>query len=224
MTNREIVSKIFNVLKLNNKDEHTSRRFVLKLLQDTATQLLSQKWMDRTILNETNLYSHIPCFEFKKINTKDCPSIEFRLCNTLMKSVKPLPKLIFSRLGASVKNIVSVDGNFTFILVDENQYRRNKKRQNSLKNEVYIYLRSDNHLYIPDHEIFSLDLNIFTPKTEDVDECSSCNNDNKCKSKWDYEFILSDKLLDVVFTQTLQILGITKQSREDENPNGITGA
>jgi len=221
-TYKEIVSKVINTLKLNNKDEHISRRFVLKVLQDTTSQLISQKWMDRTILNETNLYSYIPCFEFKKIDTKDCPSIEFRLCKTLMKSKKPLPKLIFSRLGASIKEIVSLDGNYKFILVDESQYRRNKKRQYQIKDEVYIYIGSDMHLYIPDHEIYSVDLNVLTLKTEEISKCSSCS-DTKCKSNWDFEFKCPDKLLDTVFNQTLQVLGITRQIREDQNPNDVAG-
>lgn len=222
-TNRDIVSKVMNVYKLNNRDDKVSRRFVLKLLQDTTAQLISQKWLDRTILSETNLYTTINCLEFKRIEVKDCPSVEFRMCDILMKSKKPLPKLIFSRLGASIKQIVSLDHNFKFVLVDETQYRRNKKRQYKLKDEVYIYLGTDNHLYIPDNEIWALDLDILTPNPEDVIDCSSCT-ENKCLSKWDAEFIVSDKLLDVVFNQTLQILGVTRQVREDQNPNNVTGA
>lgn len=222
-TNRDIVSKVMNVYKLNNRDDKVSRRFVLKLLQDTTAQLISQKWLDRTILSETNLYTTINCLEFKRVEVKDCPSVEFRMCDILMKSKKPLPKLIFSRLGASIKQIVSLDHNFKFVLVDETQYRRNKKRQYKLKDEVYIYLGTDNHLYIPDNEIWALDLDILTPNPEDVIDCSSCT-ENKCLSKWDAEFIVSDKLLDVVFNQTLQILGVTRQVREDQNPNNVTGA
>ncbi len=118
MTNLQIVSKVINLMKLNNRDDRVSRRFVLQLLRDTAQQLIAQKHSDRTILSEMNLYSYIPCFEFTQINSKTCDTIEFRLCNTLMKSKKPLPKLIFSRLGSSIREIVSLDGNFTFTFVD----------------------------------------------------------------------------------------------------------
>lgn len=221
-TNREMVSKVMNVYKLNNRDDRMSRRFILKLLRDTTEQLLSQKWLDRTILYESNLYTYIPCFEFKKIDTKDCPSIEFRLCKTLMKSKKPLPKLVFSRLGASIKEIVSLDNDFKFTFVDESQYRRNKKRQYKLKNEVYVYLGADNHLYIADEEIYSVDLTILTTRPEDADDLSSCK-EKDCKSKWDAEFIVSDKLQDVVFNQVLQILGLSKQIREDNNPDNKAG-
>jgi len=220
-TYREAVSKVINVFKMNNKDDKPSSRFILQLIKDTLSVLIAQKWLDRSILSETNLYTIIPCFEFTKVETKDCPSIDFRLCNTLMKSTKPLPKLVFSRLGASIKNVVSLDGNFTFTFLDEAQHRRNSKRQHSLKNEVYVYLGSDNHLYIPDQEIYSIDLTVLTLNPEDA--CSECLKKD-CKSNWDYELVISDKLLDAVYGQVYQTLGITRQIRADENPNNIAGA
>jgi hypothetical protein len=222
LTKAEAVSEVMNTLRLNNKDEHRSRRFILSLLEKNALFLISQKFAERSILAEANLYSYIPCFEFEKIESKKCDVAEFRLCNTLMKSKKPLPKLVFSRLGSSIRDIVSLDGNFKFTFVDEVQYRRNKKRQYSLKNEVYIYLGADNHLYIPDHEIFSVDLTVLTTKPEDADSCSSCKEEN-CEPNWSKNFICPDKLVQTVFSQTLQVLGMNRQIREDENPDGRAG-
>lgn len=222
-TYREVTSKLVNILKLTNKDEHISRRFLLRLLQDSAKFLISQKWGDRSIISEMNLYSYIPCFEFEKVDVKKCNIIEFRMCNTLMKSVKPLPKLVFSRLGSSIREIISLDGSFKFTFVDEVQYRRNKKRKNKLKNEVYIYLGADNHLYIPDQEIYSVDLTILTTEPDNIDDCSACKK-SECKSKWDSEFICPDKLLEAVYDMALQKLQLTRQIRDDQNPNGIEGA
>lgn len=224
MTNGEFVSEIANSLKSLNKDDRISRRFILKMGQDAAEFLISQKWGDRSILAETSLYSHIPCFEFERVETKNCPSIEFRLCNILMKSKKPLPKLIFSRLGSSIKEVVSLDGNFVFTYVDETQYRRNKKRQHKIKNEVYLYLGSDNHLYIPDQEIFSLDLTILTTDSTNIENCSSCLEKDKCKSYYDYEFIAPSKLIEAIKDMTLSRLGVNRQIAEDQNPNSIQGA
>lgn len=221
-TYKEIVSKATNILKLNNKDSIISRRFILKVFKDVATTLISQKLLDRTITSETSLYTTIPCFEFKKIETKECGNIEFRYCKTLMKSKKPLPKLVFSRLGASVKEIVSLDGNYRFVFLDKGQYQINKNRKYSIKNEVYIYLDSDNHLYIPDNEIYTVDLTLLTLFPEDSKKCSSCSEED-CSSIWNNEFKCPDKLLEVVFQQGMQLLTVNKQIREDENPNGIEG-
>lgn len=222
-TYREIVSKTTNLLKLNNKDEDVSRRFIIKLFQDSATMLISQRLLDRTVLNELNLYTQIPCFEFKKEEVKNCKNIEFRRCKTLMKSVCPLPKLVFSRLGASVKEIVSLDGSYRFVFLDKGQYQRNKKRQYSLKGEVYIYLDSDNHLYIPDEEIYTVDLTILTTKPEEIKNCKSCGEEEDCSSVWDTELKIPDKLISVLFTEVLGLLGVSKNTIEDQNPNGIKG-
>lgn len=219
-TYNQIVSKVTNVMKFNTKDSRISKRFILKVLKDTLTQLLSQKWMDRTILNETNLYTNISCFEFEKQDVVKCPIVEFRRCDTLMKSKHPLPKLIFSRLGSSIKEIYSLDYNFKFTFVDKSQYAINKKRRYSLKDEVYVYLDSDMHLYIPDNEIYAVNLTVLTPNPEDV---LNCEEKDLCKSNWEYEFKCPDKLLDVVFTQTLQVLGVNRQIRTEENPNNVEG-
>jgi len=222
LTNLEFVSQISGILKSNNKDSKIPRRLILKVGQDSATFLIAQKLLDRTISQETNLYTTIPCFEFEQIDVKKCPSLEFRMCKTLMKSVKPLPKLVFSRLGASVRDIVSLDGNFTFSFVDEAQYRRNKNRQ-QLKNQVFVYLGTDNHLYIPDREIHSLDLTILTLDTTNIEDCSSCLEKDGCKSNWDATFVVADKILEAVKDITIQRLSITRSIVPDDNPNGLEG-
>lgn len=224
MTNLEFVSQITGILKSNNKDNRIPKRLILKIGQDAATFLIAQKLMDRTIMSETNLFTTISCFEFEQIESKRCPSIEFRMCKTLMKSKEPLPKLIFSRLGASVRDIISLDGEFTFTFVDETQYRRNKKRQQTLKNQVFVYLGTDNHLYIPDREIYSLDLTILTPDTIAAEECSQCRDKGCRKSNWLYEFIAADRLIESIKDMTLQRLSMTRQLQEDSNPNSIENA
>ena len=224
LTNIEFVSQISGILKSNNKDNKIPKRLILKVGQDAATFLIAQKLMDRTISSETNLYTTIPCFEFEQINSKNCPSLEFRLCKTLMKSKEPLPKLVFSRLGASIRDIVALDGDFTFTFVDETQYRRNKKRQQQLKDQVFVYLGTDNHLYIPDREILSLDLTILTIDTITAEEVSQCCEKDCKKSNWQYSFICSDKILEAVKDMTLQKLSITRNLQEDSNPNSVENA
>lgn len=218
-TKKEIVSKFTNLYKINNKDERVSHRFILNLLEDTATTLIAQKWLDRTILSELNLYTDISCLQFKKIDYIDCPNVEFKTCKVLMKSINPLPKLVFSRLGASIKNIEALDGGFQFTFLDKGQYTRNKKRQVKLKNEVYVYLGVDNYLYIVDEEIETLQLTILTVKTQDVNSCDK----DICKSNWDYNFICPDKLIDVVFKEVAQYMGINRQIVEDRNPDNVAG-
>jgi len=224
MTYREITSKVINLLKLNTRDGHVSRRFILRLLQDSAQFLLAQKLGERSIINETNLFTYIPCFSFEKIDARKCNIIEFKMCTVLMKSKKPLPKLVFSRLGSSIREINSLDGDFRFTFIDENTYRRNKKRRYSLKNEVYIYLGTDNHLYIMEEPIQTVDLTVLTTRREDVEKTSDCIEKSRCTSLWETEFVCSDKLLDAVVNMTIQKMSINRQIIEDQNPNNIEGA
>ena len=220
MKNSEFVSKVINALRYLDKDSRISRRYVLQVLKDRSRNLIAQKLGERTISEELNLYTEIKCFEFEEINSIDCPSVSFRSCKTLMKSKKPLPEVVFSRLGASIKSITSVDNSVDFTLVSEDQYRRNKKRKYSYGDNNYVYLGADKHLYIPDQEILAVNVLALTMNPEDADDCSECSN-NKCKSGWDSEFIVPNKLEDVVFKETIQIISGTKSLLEDQNPNGI---
>lgn len=220
MTYNDIVSKVVNIYKTNNRDERIPRRFILKVLRDSSKQLMSQKLMDRTIHKESNLYTELKCFEFSSQDVIKCPTIEFRRCKTLMRSEEPLPELVFSRLGASIKEIYSINDSFNFTFISKEEYKRNVKREVKIKNQVYIYIGSDNHLYIPDHEIYTLSMEVLTTKPEEVKDCSK---DSDCINYWEERFICPDKLVDVVLGQVLQVLGITRQIREDDNPDGRVG-
>ena len=226
MTNAEIVSKIVNSLRLNTKDGHISRRYVLQVLKDISRNLLSKKLMDRTLISESNLYTNIPCLEFEKVEAVRCPIIEFRMCRTLMKSKCKLPKPTFSRLGVAITEVVSLDGLFDFSVVTASQYRINKRRQQKVKGEAFIYLAEDGYLYIPDEEIYTVSLTYLTLSPDEAQECCECTKSEiECKSGWDYDFIGADKLDDVVFKEALQIIATTYRATvEDQNPNGLENA
>lgn len=218
MKNIEVVSQVLGSSNNLNKDEHRSRRHVLSVARTYAKTLISQKLLDRTILKELNLYTPLKCVEFEEEDVVRCPIIEFRRCKTLMKSKKPIPEPIFSRLGSSIVNIESVDGDIILTEIDKRKYQNNKKRRFKIEDEIYVYLGADNHLYIPDHEIYSLNLDVITLKNDEVD-CSECDKDD-CKSNWDYEFIIPHKLLSTVIDMTQQNIFGSRQIIEDQNPNG----
>jgi hypothetical protein len=221
MTNIEVVSQVLNTAKSLNKDNRYPRRYILSVARVYAKTLISQKLLDRTLAKELNLYTTLKCIEFENEDVVRCPIIEFRRCKTLMKSKHPVPEPIFSRLGTSIINVESVDGSFTLDEISKRKYQNNQKRRYKLENDVYIYLDSDNYLYIPDHEIYSINLDIITLKNDEI-ECSECDY-NECKSGWDYKFTCPDKLLQTVLDLTEQKIFGTKQIIPDQNPNGIEG-
>ena len=92
-----------------------------------------------------------------------------------------------------------------------------------MNNEAYLYLGSDNHLYIPDEEIYSVDLSVLTIDRDGAKEASGCNEVDNCKSKFLSDFICPDKLLPSVKDMTIQRLGLLKQVKEDSNPDSKEG-
>lgn len=221
MKNSEAVAMLLNPLKLLNKDSHISRRYVLRTLRTISKTYIAQRLVERALLNDYNLYSTLECFEFKKEETINCPILSFKRCNILMKSIKPLPELIYSKIGASIKNARTVDDMTVVSLIDLNQYVRNSKRKYKLEDEIYIYIDNDRYVYIPDEEIYALNLELLTLETELLDEKSSCKK-SSCKSYWDAEFICPDRLLNPVFTEATRIIAATYGAIiKDSNPNGI---
>ena len=222
MTYKEIVSEFVNTMRTANKDNKRPRRYILKLLKDASAFLIAQKLGERGLSKETDLYTTIECFEFERVVAKDCPSITFRRCDILMRSKRPLPKLVFSNMGASIREVVSLDGDYRFKIIDENQYRVDKKRKYSYDKDVSLYVGTDNHVYIPEKEIYSLDLTVLTLDKETVEDCSGCSEDKSvCKNNWDYEFVMSPKLLEGVKNMVYQKLGMNRQIVEDQNPNNL---
>lgn len=217
MKNSELVDLIIVQFKLNNVDEVPPRRFILKSARAITTTLISQKLLERTLSREASLYTQINCVEFERSERIQCPIVDLRRCNTLMKSKKPLPKPVFSRLGASIKNIRSIDDSFSFTISYPEDIRRDKNRKFKYDGDIKIYLGTDGHLYIPDEEIYVLSLDVLTMFTDE------CDCDENCKSAWDYEFIVPDRFLMNVVDLTSQKLLTYRQVPEDQNPNNVAG-
>jgi len=64
----------------------------------------------------------------------------------------------------------------------------------------------------------AVSLSLITLELYDLEQCSACSQE-KCKSAWDFEFIVPDKLLEVVISETLKEISINRQIQEDQNPN-----
>lgn len=223
MNNRQAVSKTVNSLRALSVDGRISRRYILSVLRDISKGLIAQKNLDRTIDLDNNLVSELTCFELEKVDAISCPILSFNRCNILMKSKYKLPELIFSRLGSSIKEITSLDEEFRLTITSLENYRRDKKRKYKVKGEVYTYIDSEGYVYIPDMEIRMINLKFITMKTEDVPKLSSCTEED-CRSGYEYEFIVPDKLESVVFNEAVRvIMGTYKQMRPDLNPNGVEG-
>lgn len=216
MTNLQITSIVLDTLKANSKDSRISRRLVLSTLESKARYYISQKLNDKSLYREANIYIEVPCVEFENIDVIKCPIIEFRTCKTLMKGKKKLPELIWSKYGHTLKEIMSIDGSYSFEPITLAQYRKNKQRTGKT-NKKYFYIK-DGYPYIPDYEFYTGNLYLISQDMYHLSQISECS-ENKCNSIWEFEFICPNKLEEVVIQETIKHLSLTKQIQEDTNPN-----
>ena len=213
----DIVSRISNSLNSVSKDNRIPKRYILKVVKDIATFLIAQKLGDRSLYKESNPYITISCFELKPIEVVKCDIIEFRRCKSIMKSKHKLPRLIDSKYGASLKEVTALDDETEFKFTTPAQYRRDKNRGESDYNYYYI---KDGYLYLLDVTVPRVNLYVLTLDEESVESCDKCND---CKSLWDYELNIPDKLLEAVTQETLKTISIRKQIPRDENANTQEG-
>lgn len=221
MTNKELVSRVINNLRALNKDQHISRRFILKTARDKSKFYIAQKLHDRSLYREENLYKTIKCFQLKRDDVVKCNILEFRRCSNLMKSVKKLPETIFSRFGASIVSVSSVSGEVEFTPITTQKYTLQKNRQfASLIKPNYYYIH-DGYLYLPDSEVELVNVVLLPVSLDETEEASGCKDDcDVCKEGWSYEFNCPDKLLEIVIQETLkEIASFYKTAVIDENPN-----
>lgn len=214
-TNSEVVSRIKNQLRFLTKDDQINDRFILYTAKNIATTYISQRLKDMSLYREYNLFYPIDCVEMEKVSQKYCNIFEFKSCEKLIKSKKKLPELIYSRLGSSLKEVTSVDNKYLFKQSTIAQYRRDLKRKGYEKGKHFYII--DGYLYIPDVKLKKVNLLILTLDLYDANEISTCSEN--CMSAWDYNFVCPDKILEQVIRDTVQQLTITKQVKDDENPN-----
>lgn len=221
MTNGEFVSRVVNGLRALNKDDHISRRYILRIGQNKSKFYISQKLLDKSLFKEDNLFRYLNCFRLTEEDRINCKIFEFARCESLMKSSKKIPGLVYSRYGASIMSITSIDGLTRFVPTTLSNYSLFKDRQNSdkFKGLTQFFYIKDGYLYLPDSEIEMVNI-VYIPFEEtEVDKASECGEGSACKSAWDMEFVVPDKLSEQVITETINEVFTSRRNPVDENPN-----
>lgn len=221
ITNKEFVTRIINGCGAITKDQHLSERWILFIGREIASTYMAQRLGEGLLFKDMNIMTNIECMKMKQIKSVDCCFVEFRLCKTLMRSEDKIPGLLYGRNGSSVLMVSNVDNSMIFNRVDLRSYESSKVRRYGNVNKQVYYI-DDGYLWIPDTHIEAVNVRAVTLKKREARMLSGCNcNDNeKCVSEWDYEFICPDSLLDAVIRSTLQeVASIRIQIPEDANPN-----
>lgn len=223
VTNAEVISRVANGLKALTKDSYISGQYIIGIAKTKAKFLMSQKWDEMTLNKEDNLITTIPCLRLKRIKSKDCGIVEFKLCDKLMKSCEKLPELLSGKNGPSVLSVLSIDGSISYRYITPRLYSDLKRRKYRKGGHGYFYIK-DGYLYIPDSLNELVDMEVILLDKDEADVVSECIDsddiESGCKSKLDAEFVCPDRFLDLVIKDTIQEIGnFYRTSVEDENPN-----
>ena len=216
MNNKKLVSRISNGVNAINKDARVSKRYILEVATGKAVFLMAQKFRDKSLFRESNILTTIDCFELVKIDKFKCDIVEFKSCNYVMKSKLPLPELVYSRFGSSLKEVTNIDYSLDFRPTTPAKFRRDKKRE-EFGEDRFWYIK-DNFLYLPESEVKRVSLALYTPNTYEAIKTSACNA-SECLNPWDFEFSGSSKVVEVVIQETIKELAFKFQIPTDENPN-----
>lgn len=222
MTNGEFVARVLNGLKALNKDEHISRRYILRIGQNKSKFYIAQKLLDKSLFRESNLFRTIECLKLQREETIKCGIHEFMRCESLMKSRKKIPGLVYNRLGASIISITSLNGDIEFVPTSLREYVNSRKRPNVQRLGIKYYYIHDNYLYLPDSSVEFVTVTYIPFDESDIKGVSECGEDqDSCdQSVWDYDFAVPDKMSEQVITETIQEVSMTKRIPEDNYPNG----
>lgn len=215
MKNKELVSRVRQGLNSQNKDASIPKRYILRVATDIAIFLMAQKFRDRSVFRESNLYRTLDCFELVNIDKYNCDIVEFRSSSNVMKSKEKLPELVHFRYGDSLKEVTNIDASMDFKRTTPSKYRRDKRRQ-GFADDYFFYVK-DGYLYLPDTEVSRVSLYLYSPNEYEILKNSGCNK--QCLNPWELEFICSDKIKNVIVTETIKEVGLRLQIPEDENPN-----
>ena len=221
ITYKDIVSRIQNNLNTLDKDMFIPRRFILSIFKSKLEFLMAQKFHDKSLFRETNLYRWINCIDMEEIDSVKCGKIELQKCDTLMQSQKKLPKLIWTRYGSTALMVTNIDGSKEYKIISLSYYQslKNKKNFNKFKG-TFAIIYPDNTIVIPDTYVKKINVLLFTldEKFDEISNCSDSENDN-CQSYWDKEFEISDKIGEVAIQETLKEVSMRIQIPKDELPN-----
>lgn len=221
MTYNDAVSQIQGSLNTLNKDMYIPRRLILSKLKANAKFLMSQKFNDKSLFRETNIFRWCRCIELEEIDAVKCGRIELQKCSTAMMSVEKLPDPIWSRYGASVLMVTNITDEKEYTVITPSKYITLSKTRGFEKFKGgYAIIHPDGKISIPDSTVKRINILIYT-----LDECTECKQDcdekdSECKSHWDFEFIVSDKMEKAIIAETFNELMPRVQIPSDANPQG----
>ena len=220
MTYNEVISRVQNTLNAINKDMYIPKRYVLAVLKSKAEFLVSQKFNDKSLFREMNIFSWVNCVEMKEIDTYMCGLVELEDCGTVMVTKVKLPELIWSRYGSSILMVTNITNSKKYQLISPLEFMNIKNRSNFEKFKgKYAIIYPDNRIIIPDSTVKKINVLLYT-LDESIINMGYCEECDNCNNYYDAEFNLPNKIGEAVIQEAIKEISLRMQIPKDELPSG----
>jgi hypothetical protein len=218
MTNGEFVSEIRNHLKLLNKDDRLSARYILSTAYTFVEYIINARPLS-SVMRDLSVFKTAECIELERVQYTSCPIAEFRTCDKIMRSKKKVPKMFINSVGYIIESLANIDVSEIYLpLKTPKDYTKSKKRQ--FGNTFKYYYIHEGYLYLLNTTSEIVTLNAMFYDEQEVDCFSQCADCDDCRSKLELQFVCPREFISTVRDQVLQVVGgINKKIVEDENPN-----
>ena len=220
MTYNEVISRVQNTLNAINKDMYIPKRYVLAVLKSKAEFLVSQKFNDKSLFREMNIFSWVNCVEMKEMDTYMCGLVELEDCGTVMVTKVKLPELIWSRYGSSILMVTNITNSKKYQLISPLEFMNIKNRSNFEKFKgKYAIIYPDNKIIIPDSTVKRINVLLYT-LDESIINMGYCEECDNCNNYYDAEFNLPNKIGEAVIQEAIKEISLRMQIQKDELPSG----
>ena len=220
MTYNEVISRVQNTLNAVNKDMYIPKRYVLAVLKSKAEFLVSQKFNDKSLFREMNIFSWVNCVEMKEMDTYMCGLVELEDCGTVMVTKVKLPELIWSRYGSSILMVTNITNSKKYQLISPLEFMNIKNRSNFEKFKgKYAIIYPDNRIIIPDSTVKKINVLLYT-LDESIINMGYCEECDNCNNYYDAEFNLPNKIGEAVIQEAIKEISLRMQIPKDELPSG----
>ncbi len=198
MKNKEVIYRVRNTIKEENKDSRLSNKHIANILKTTCSFLLNREINKSLLYQQSEIWQTL-CVEMIQVSSLECLDIPSD-CK-IWRSKTKLPTFLSVSDGFMWKSISSMDSSVQFFLTTPRiAYSKSKLKYNKNK---YVWIENG-YLY---------SLSSF-PMIKVVGYFDNDINGSGC-SKLSDEFRCPLYLLDAVIKMTIQELSMYKQITED---------
>lgn len=222
-TNGDFVATIRNDLNALNKDDYVSARYILSIAYPYVRYLVNTRPLQK-LFRDVDAFTYVPCIELKQIKTFDCCIAEFKTCDKIMRSKKPIPEILNTKAGLAIEAVLNANNSDEYDpLRTAADFLNTKKRQFGGKFK-YFYIGNEgggDYLYLLNTTNELVNMNAAFLSENEALALSTCSEEDfSCASRLEDKFVCPEEFHSTVRDQTLaSIVGGRKQIVADERPD-----